>query len=116
MKLTAGSSTLSDIKLPFFQSLQIDSLPIGGLTVATVVIFFSSPAKQTPKQSLVQKLRGLDAAGAVLLISAIICLLLALQWGGTTYSWSDSKVFGCLIGFGLLLIAFSVLQVYLGDQ
>ncbi|EEA20523.1 conserved hypothetical protein [Talaromyces marneffei ATCC 18224] len=91
-------------------------LPIGGLTVATVVIFFSSPAKQTPKQSLVQKLRGLDAAGAVLLISAIICLLLALQWGGTTYSWSDSKVFGCLIGFGLLLIAFSVLQVYLGDH
>ncbi|KAE8549500.1 hypothetical protein EYB25_008022 [Talaromyces marneffei] len=92
------------------------NLPIGGLTVATVVIFFSSPAKQTPKQSLVQKLRGLDAAGAVLLISAIICLLLALQWGGTTYSWSDSKVFGCLIGFGLLLIAFSVLQVYLGDH
>lgn len=96
-------------------NLHIDSLPIGGLTVATVAVFFSSPVRQTPKQPLLQKLRGLDAIGAVLLISAVICLLLALQWGGTTYNWSNSKVFGCLIGFGLMIIAFAVLQLYLGD-
>ncbi|KAF7117596.1 hypothetical protein CNMCM5793_006688 [Aspergillus hiratsukae] len=41
---------------------------------------------------------------------ATSCLNLALQWGGIVYQWSDAKVFGCLIGFGLLLITFLGLQ------
>ncbi|KAJ5804923.1 hypothetical protein N7474_010810 [Penicillium riverlandense] len=53
-----------------------------------------------------QKLRQLDLLGATLLLGATSCLNLALQWGGISYPWSDYKVFGCLIGFGLLLIAF----------
>jgi hypothetical protein len=43
------------------------------------------------------------------------CLNLALQWGGIVYPWSDARVFGCLIGFGLLLITFLCLQ-YLGKE
>lgn len=58
----------------------------------------------------VQKLRQLDLPGATLLLGATSCLNLALQWGGIVYPWSDSKVFGCLIGFGLLLITFLCLQ------
>lgn len=58
----------------------------------------------------IQKLRQLDLPGAVLLLGATSCLNLALQWGGIVYPWSDSKVFGCLIGFGLLLITFLYLQ------
>lgn len=57
-----------------------------------------------------QKLRQLDLPGATLLLGATSCLNLALQWGGISYPWSDSKVFGCLIGFGLLLISFLYLQ------
>lgn len=57
-----------------------------------------------------QKLQQLDLLGATILLGATSCLNLALQWGGISYSWSDSKVFGCLIGFGLLLIAFLYLQ------
>ena len=57
-----------------------------------------------------QKLRQLDLLGATLLLGATSCLNLALQWGGISYPWSDSKVFGCLIGFGLLLITFLYLQ------
>ncbi|PVH98325.1 MFS general substrate transporter, partial [Periconia macrospinosa] len=57
-----------------------------------------------------QKLRQLDLLGAALLLGATSCLNLALQWGGISYPWSDSKVFGCLIGFGLLLITFLYLQ------
>ncbi|KAL4890594.1 MFS general substrate transporter [Aspergillus ambiguus] len=57
-----------------------------------------------------QKLRQLDLPGATLLLGATTCLNLALQWGGIVYPWSDAKVFGCLIGFGLLLITFLCLQ------
>lgn len=57
-----------------------------------------------------QKLRQLDLPGAILLLGATSCLNLALQWGGIVYPWSHSNVFGCLIGFGLLLVVFLGLQ------
>jgi hypothetical protein len=53
--------------------------------------------------------------GAFFLICAIVCLLLALQWGGTTYPWSDSKVWGCILGFGLLISLFTAVQLWKGD-
>lgn len=58
----------------------------------------------------------MDFAGSITLISAIVCLLLALQWGGTEYAWSDSKVWGCIIGFGCLLIVFIILQFKRGEE
>lgn len=58
----------------------------------------------------------MDIAGAFLLIAAFVCLLIALQWGGTTYAWSNSKVWGCLLGFGLLTFAFIILQIRLKDR
>jgi hypothetical protein len=63
----------------------------------------------------VQKLHQLDLPGATLLLSSTSCLNLALQWGGIIYPWSDAKVFGCLIRFGLLLITFLCLQ-HLGKE
>ena len=66
--------------------------------------------------SLKQKIARLDILGASLLVAAFVCLLIALQWGGTTYEWSNSKVWGCLLGFGLLILAFIVLQFHLKDR
>ena len=71
----------------------------------------SPPPPAKAGLSRLQKLRQLDIPGATLLISAITYLLLALQWGGTVYPWSDAKVFGCLIGFGVIIIAFFALQI-----
>ena len=58
----------------------------------------------------------LDVLGATFLIGSVVCLLLALQWGGQTFPWNDSKVFGLIIGFGLLFIIFAVIQVRAGDD
>ncbi|KAJ0160977.1 putative HC-toxin efflux carrier TOXA [Colletotrichum tanaceti] len=58
-----------------------------------------------------QKIRQIDIPGAILLLGATSCLNLALQWGGIVYPWSNANVFGCLIGFGLLLATFLYLQV-----
>jgi len=41
---------------------------------------------------------------------AVICLLLALQWGGTKYPWSDGRVIALLVLFGVLIAAFVVVQ------
>jgi hypothetical protein len=58
----------------------------------------------------------MDPVGAMFLIGAIVCLLLALQWGGLQHPWSNSKVWGCFLGFGFLISIFIVLQLRLGDS
>jgi uncharacterized membrane protein len=58
----------------------------------------------------------MDLLGALFLISAIVCLLLALQWGGITYPWSNSKVWGNLLGFGLLISTFTAIQFWRGEK
>lgn len=63
-----------------------------------------------------QKILEIDLLGAFFLICSIVCLLLALQWGGTTYPWKDSKVWGCLLGFGLMIIIFVAQQFRRGDR
>lgn len=41
-----------------------------------------------------------------------MCLLLALQWGGTTYAWKDARIITLLVLFGVLNIAFVVVQIW----
>jgi MFS family permease len=43
-------------------------------------------------------------------VPSIICLILALQWGGTTYAWSAPRIIGLLVSFAALFIAFLVVE------
>lgn len=58
----------------------------------------------------------MDPLGTFNIMAAIVCFLLALQWGGVTKPWSDPSVIGTLVGFGLLLIVFGVVEWYMGDR
>jgi MFS family permease len=92
------------------------NLPFGGIALAAVLFFFSNPPRRYTNMSRKEKFEQIDILGAVFLIGAIVCLLLALQWGGTVYPWKDSKVWGCLLGFGLLIIVFCGIQHWRGDK
>jgi Fungal trichothecene efflux pump (TRI12) len=48
--------------------------------------------------------------------SSVVCLLLALQWGGTVYPWSSSRIIGLFIGGGLMIIIFIIIQFKRGDK
>ncbi|KIW46366.1 uncharacterized protein PV06_02041 [Exophiala oligosperma] len=91
------------------------NLPIGGIAIAAVFFFFTNPERRHSSLTLKEKIAQIDLLGAFFLICAIVCLLLALQWGGTTYPWSNSKVWGCLLGFGLLISVFTGIQIWKGD-
>lgn len=65
---------------------------------------------------LMQKLRGLDIQGSLLLASSLVCLFLALEWGGVTAPWSNLAVWGCMLGFALLATGFCVFQWYRKDK
>jgi hypothetical protein len=91
------------------------NLPIGGVTLIAIFFVLKSPERPGGGQTVKERLRKLDPVGALLLSSAVICLLLALQWGGATYPWSGSKVWGTLLGFGLILILFIGHQIWLKE-
>ena len=41
----------------------------------------------------------------------MVCLILALQWGGTTFPWSAPRIIGLLVTFAVLLVAFLAVEV-----
>ncbi|KAL5533396.1 hypothetical protein ACEPAF_5172 [Sanghuangporus sanghuang] len=92
------------------------NLPFGGAAFLAVLLFFKAPKRDVGNLTLRQKFAKLDILGAVFLICGVVCLLLALQDGGTEYPWSKAKIWGCLLGFGLLIIIFIGIQWWRGDD
>jgi hypothetical protein len=43
-------------------------------------------------------------------VPSIISLILALQWGGTTYAWSAPRIVGLLVTFAILFVVFLVVE------
>lgn len=68
------------------------------------------------ERSFLDRFKEIDLIGASLLIPAIICLLLAVQWGGNTYPWNNSRIIGLFVGAGCLLILFVYSQIRLGEK
>lgn len=92
------------------------NLPFGGVALAAVFFFFSNPPRRHAEMTVKEKLKQIDLLGAFFLICGIVCLLLALQWGGSVYPWSNSKVWGCLLGFGLIISIFIGIQFWAKDR
>ena len=65
------------------------NLPFGGVAVAIIVLCLKVPDRDSTKLAWKNKLSQLDALGTVVLISCMVCLLLALQWGGQSYAVRD---------------------------
>jgi len=88
--------------------------------VAAAILFLlripPRPNAEGKKESVVSRLFWIDWVGVFLSLCSVICLLLELQWGGIEYAWSDSKVWGLILGFGLIAIVFAIEQWYLGDN
>ncbi|TIP35660.1 MAG: MFS transporter, partial [Mesorhizobium sp.] len=63
------------------------NLPIGFLAMAII----NNPLKKLP---IAAKHHRIDGLGAVLLVIATALLLLALNWGGSTYPWFSPEILG----------------------
>ncbi|OJK01893.1 hypothetical protein ASPACDRAFT_58301 [Aspergillus aculeatus ATCC 16872] len=89
------------------------NLPIGGAAMVFIALCLKVPKQDTTRVSWTEKLRQLDFLGTTLLVSGVVCLILALQWGGQTYSWSNGRVVACLVLAGVLLLSFIAAQIFL---
>jgi EmrB/QacA subfamily drug resistance transporter len=93
------------------------NLPIGFLSFMVIVFFFHSPPRKAEASvSWRQRANQLDLWGTVVFIVDIVCCLLALQWGGSRYPWSNWRIILCFVLFGVLTVVFLIIQYYKGEN
>lgn len=93
------------------------NLPLGAAVYA-VFFFTIKPPKRVTENftSWGDFLETLDLVGLVALVGSVVCLFLALQWGGVTYSWSNGRIIALLVLFGVLGLAFIWIEIRKGNK
>lgn len=88
------------------------NLPIGAIVIVAVMLILKPTEPFKKGLSAKEKLLQLDPLGTFFLLPCLVCLLLALQWGGSSLSWSDGKIIALLVVFGVLFAAFVIVQIF----
>ncbi|CAG8558683.1 2403_t:CDS:2, partial [Dentiscutata heterogama] len=89
------------------------NLPLGAITIIVVIAFLRM---QMPTGSLLEKIKRIDFLGIIILIASTVCLLLPLNWGGSTYAW-DSPVVIILLCAGIVgYIIFGLVENYVVSE
>ncbi|TVY16112.1 Efflux pump roqT [Lachnellula arida] len=92
------------------------NLPVGGTTVAAMVLFFHPPRKHALMgKSFLYRVMELDLIGNAVLLAASIMLFLAFQFTEQQMPWGSAEVVGLLTGSGVTFILFSVWQWWKAD-
>ncbi|KAI7896467.1 major facilitator superfamily domain-containing protein [Mucor mucedo] len=84
-------------------------MALGFCIVALVLVFF---AIEGPGSDMTMSagFSNVDFIGMFLWTSGVVCLVLALSWGGTTYAWKSTPIITLLCVAGVLLLAFTVFE------
>jgi MFS family permease len=92
------------------------NLPVGGVTLFAMVLFFRPPKNHALSQkSILYRIGELDLIGNGILLAASIMLFLALQYTEKQIPWSSALIVGLLVGAGLTFITFCVWQWWKAD-
>lgn len=98
----------------------LSNVPIGAVVLVLVFFLLKLPTvSQDTKFGMLplrQKLWKLDPVGAILIISAVVCILLAFQWGGQPKSWDSATIIGLLVAFPILLSLYGLIQWQQGED
>lgn len=90
----------------------MQNLPLGGATIIALFFFLKLTETKT-KITWGELFKRLDPVGNIFFLPAIVCLVLALQWGGSEYPWSSGRVIGLLVAFAVLTVIWFVIQYIL---
>ena len=91
------------------------NLPIGGVAMLILFFILHLPAPKNANTPLRQQIAQLDPIGTTLFMPAVICLLLALQWGGSTYAWDSARIITLLVIAFILTSGFIAVQIWKKD-
>lgn len=92
------------------------NLPLGAVTLATMLLFFRPPPSDDHKKSLGEKLKSLDLIGCAIFVPGLFMILLALTRGDVEQVWNSATVIGLFVGGGVMLLIFLFWERYKGEE
>lgn len=92
------------------------NIPLGLIGCGVIYVCLHLDPNPDENLSLKEKIKRLDLLGTAILAPAMLCLLLALQWGGTLYRWDDTRVIALFVLSGVLLSGFLLTEWRLGEK
>jgi MFS family permease len=114
--LLGGVETFACLSAPLIGGALIDgwtwracygiNVPLGLAGLLVIAIYLDVPPNPDFNLPWRQKVKKLDVFGTAVFVPGMTCFLLALQWGGTTYGWGNSRVIATFIVFGVLMALF----------
>ncbi|KAL3709563.1 hypothetical protein TMatcc_003353 [Talaromyces marneffei ATCC 18224] len=94
--------------------------PIGAVTMAIVAVCVKkiehSDNNGKNRATLTQKIKQFDLFGMVVILASLVCLILALQLGGSQSSWNSGRVIALFVVAGVLLLAFLAMEKWLSKS
>lgn len=87
------------------------NLPIGGVAFAAILFLLDLEKKPKMEVSVKEHIMRLDPLGTLFFVPSMVCLVLALQLGGSEYEWTNWRLVVLFVVFGLTAVAFGVVQV-----
>ncbi|RVD82123.1 uncharacterized protein DFL_006557 [Arthrobotrys flagrans] len=91
------------------------NLPIGAVAFIIILLIIKAHPVQK-KLTLMERIKQLDPIGTAIFLPSMICLLLALQWGGTEYAWSSGRIIALLVIFAVTIIVFIGVQIWKQEE
>ncbi|KAK3944889.1 hypothetical protein QBC46DRAFT_360851 [Diplogelasinospora grovesii] len=91
------------------------NLPIGAISLVFMCFFWNPPKERFEPAPFKEHVRRLDPIGMIFFLPGCVCLLLALQWGGSTFAWSSWQTILLLALFAVMTAAFIAVQILKPD-
>lgn len=90
------------------------NLPVGAAAVVVILFLLkvSPPPNPSKAVTLWERADQLDPFGTFAFLPGMVCLILALEWGGTTYAWSNGRIIALFVLSGVLIAAFVAIQIW----
>ncbi|KIW04210.1 uncharacterized protein PV09_04518 [Verruconis gallopava] len=88
---------------------------INGIGLALLFVFYHPPnfSELQRRKSAWQQAKEIDYFGFVIYAGSVICLLLALTWGGQQDPWSSAKIVALLTVGCVVLLAFFAYETFM---
>lgn len=92
------------------------NLPLGAIVAVMFFFLYQVPQHTRVSTTALQKFKRLDLVGLTVFIAAMVCLILGLQFGGTSETWNRPKIIVLMTLFGVFFLTFMAYETWLGEE